>query len=154
MFLQALILFFLLLTTPSIAQQDPPADYRGLVAAHARGNGVPEVLVHRVIMSESRYNARAVGKGGAMGLMQIKHGTARAMGYGGAPTGLLDADTNMTYAVRYLAGAYRAAGGRPDLAISYYRSGRFQTQFVRQEARSVGFSLIPPPLFGFGRDVE
>jgi soluble lytic murein transglycosylase-like protein len=33
--------------------------------------------VHRVIMRESRYNPRAVGHGGALGLMQIKHATAR-----------------------------------------------------------------------------
>ena len=29
----------------------------------------------------------------------------------------------MTYAVKYLAGAYRAAGGNPDRAVALYASG-------------------------------
>ena len=60
-----------------------------------------------------------------MGLMQIKYATARAMGYTGSPAGLLDADTNLTYAVRYLAGAYRAARGDYALAISFYQRGYY-----------------------------
>jgi soluble lytic murein transglycosylase-like protein len=93
------------------------------IARHAQANGVPEHLVRRVIVRESRYNASAVGRGGTMGLMQIKPATARSMGYTGSSHGLLDADTNLTYAVRYLAGAYRAAGGNPDRAMAYYASG-------------------------------
>ena len=38
--------------------------------------------------------------------MQISHATARSMGYSGSPAGLLDADTNLKYAVKYLRGAY------------------------------------------------
>jgi hypothetical protein len=94
-----------------------------MIASHAAANGVPPSLVRRVVMRESRYNARAVGRGGAMGLMQIKHATARGMGYRGSASGLLDANTNLTYAVRYLAGAYRAAGGNEARAIAYYQRG-------------------------------
>src|SRR5262249_52037964 len=56
---------------------------REQIAAHAQANGVPESLVRSVILRESRYNPRARGAGGAMGLMQIKHATARGMGYRG-----------------------------------------------------------------------
>jgi soluble lytic murein transglycosylase-like protein len=83
---------------------------------------LPPALVHRVIMRESRYNPRAVSKGN-YGMMQIRLGTARAMGYTGSAAGLLDANTNMTYAVKYLAGAYRAAGGNPDRAVALYARG-------------------------------
>jgi len=31
------------------------ADYNALVARHAQANGLPEALVHRVIVRESRY---------------------------------------------------------------------------------------------------
>ena len=96
-----------------------------LVAHHAKLNGVPESLVHRIIVRESRYNPRAVGSGGAMGLMQIKTATARGMGYQGGPTGLLDAETNITYAVKYLAGAYKTAGGDHDRAVSHYARGYY-----------------------------
>jgi soluble lytic murein transglycosylase-like protein len=94
-----------------------------LIAKHAAENNVPEALVHRVVRRESNYNPRAVGRGGAMGLMQIKYGTARAMGYSGPASGLLDADTNLTYAVRYLAGAYKVADGNHDRAVSFYANG-------------------------------
>jgi soluble lytic murein transglycosylase-like protein len=96
--------------------------YAGLVARHAAAHGVPPSLVHRVIMRESRYNPRAVSRGN-YGIMQIRLGTARAMGYSGGAAGLLDADTNMSYAVKYLAGAYRAAGGNADRAMALYASG-------------------------------
>ena len=110
-----------------------PRAYDALVARHAAANGVPEALVRRVIVRESRYNPRAVSKGN-YGMMQIRLGTARAMGYQGDAGGLLDADTNMTYAVRYLAGAYRAAGGNHDRAVMHYARGYYQ------EAKAQGFS--------------
>ena len=96
--------------------------YSALVHRHAAAHGLPPSLVHRVIMRESRYNPRALSKGN-YGMMQIRLGTARAMGYRGSAAGLLDANTNMTYAVKYLAGAYRAAGGNHDRAVRLYASG-------------------------------
>jgi soluble lytic murein transglycosylase-like protein len=45
------------------------------------------------------------------------------LGYGGTAKGLLDPETNMAYAVRYLAGAYRAAHGDEDRAVALYSSG-------------------------------
>jgi soluble lytic murein transglycosylase-like protein len=96
-----------------------------LIATHAKLNGVPEDLVHRVVIRESKYNPRAVGRGGALGLMQIKHATARSLGYTGPSSGLLDANTNLTYAVKYLAGAYQAAGGDHRRAVAYYARGYY-----------------------------
>ena len=101
------------------------ADYNGLVARHAQANGVPEALVHRVIVRESRYQPGLVGRGGTIGLMQIKLATARGLGYTGTAEGLRDPDTNLTYAVKYLAGAYRAANGDHARAIHYYASGYY-----------------------------
>lgn len=126
-----LILSFTVITQGANAAEG--SGYEGLVARHAAANGVPESLVRRVIMRESRYNPRAVSKGN-YGMMQIRLGTARAMGYSGSAAGLLDADTNMTYAVRYLAGAYRAAGGNHDRAVMNYARGYYHT------AKAQGFS--------------
>ena len=95
-----------------------------LIAKHAAANGVPEHLVRRVIRIESRGNAAAVHAGN-YGLMQIRLGTARGVGYSGDANGLLDPDTNLTYAVNYLAGAYRAAGCDADRAVSYYQRGYY-----------------------------
>ncbi|AMN44396.1 soluble lytic murein transglycosylase [Rhodoplanes sp. Z2-YC6860] len=98
--------------------------YSDMVARHAAANGIPVSLVHRVIMRESRYNPRAVSKGN-YGMMQIRLGTARAMGYSGSAAGLLDPETNMTYAVKYLAGAYKAAGGSESGAVANYARGYY-----------------------------
>ena len=102
------------------------AEYAEMVAAHARANGVPEALVHRVIMRESRYQPGLIGRGGTIGLMQIKLATARGLGYAGDAAGLRDPDTNLTYGVRYLAGAYRAAGGNHARAMHYYAAGYYE----------------------------
>jgi soluble lytic murein transglycosylase-like protein len=112
----------LLLPEAAFAQR---SQYDEMVARHAQANGVPVELVHRVIVRESRYNASLVGRGGTIGLMQIKLATARGLGYTGTAEGLRDPDTNLAYAVKYLAGAYRAAGGNHDRAVAYYAGGYY-----------------------------
>ena len=94
-----------------------------LIARHAAANGLPESLVHRVVTRESGYNPRARNRSGALGLMQIKYATARGVGYSGSASGLLDAETNLTYAVKYLAGAYQAAAGNANRAVALYQTG-------------------------------
>ena len=63
--------------------------------------------------------------GGTIGLMQIKLATARSLGYTGTAEGLRDPATNLTYAVKYLAGAFRAANGDHTRAVGYYASGYY-----------------------------
>src|SRR4028119_433296 len=87
---------------PAVAARPPASDAR--VSRHAQAHGIPEALVHRVIRRESNCNPRAASRGN-FGLMQIRHATARGMGYTGSASGLLDAETNLTYAVVYLADA-------------------------------------------------
>lgn len=111
-----------------------------MIARHAAANGVPESLVRRVVMRESRGNPRASNRG-ALGLMQIKHATARGMGYNGPASGLFDAETNLTYAVRYLAGAYRAAGGNADRAVSFYARGYYHQ--AKRQGLSVNAAAAP-----------
>ena len=101
------------------------------IARHAAANGLPVELVHRVVIRESRYNPGA-RNGSALGLMQIKHATARGVGYTGPASGLFDAETNLTYAVRYLAGAYQAAGGNQSRAVALYASGYHGRGVVRR----------------------
>jgi soluble lytic murein transglycosylase-like protein len=53
------------------------------------------------------------------------------MGYTGNAAGLLDANTNMTYAVKYLAGAYRLANGNHGRAVHYYAAGYYYAAKVK-----------------------
>jgi hypothetical protein len=59
--------------------------------------------------------------------MQIKYATAREMGYNGDAIGLLDPKINLTYAVPYLANAYRLADGDEDRAVTLFSSGYYYT---------------------------
>jgi soluble lytic murein transglycosylase-like protein len=123
-----------------------PADYQAMVASHAAANNVPPELVHRVIMRESRYNPRAVHAGN-YGMMQIKLQTARGLGYTGTAQGLLDPETNLTYAVKYLAGAYRVANGNADRAVSYYARGYYYAAkrkgLMQARAEQMPLNLLP-----------
>ncbi|QIO32077.1 lytic transglycosylase domain-containing protein [Bradyrhizobium sp. 1(2017)] len=125
------------------------AEYAEMVAAHARANGVPEALVHRVIMRESRYQPGLVGRGGTIGLMQIKLATARGVGYTGDAAGLRDPNTNLTYAVKYLAGAYRAANGDHARAVRYFAGGYYYAA-KRQRQAAVQVANMGEPNLGQG----
>ncbi|VIO66783.1 lytic transglycosylase domain-containing protein [Bradyrhizobium ivorense] len=109
------------------------AQYEAMVAAEAQANLVPEALVHRVIVRESKYQPRLIGRGGTIGLMQIKLGTARSLGYTGTAEGLRDPGTNLKYGIKYLAGAYRAANGDHDRAVRYFAGGYY---YVAKRQRS------------------
>ncbi len=100
---------------------------KALVARHAAAHGVPFSLADAVVRIESRYNPRAAHAGN-YGLMQIRHQTARGMGYRGSAAGLLDPETNARYAMKYLAMAYGAAGGDTCRTVMKYQSGHMATR--------------------------
>jgi soluble lytic murein transglycosylase-like protein len=134
--------------TGAIADAGPKSALDERIAYYAQAYEVPESLIRRSIKRESGYNPKA-RNGPYWGLMQIRYDTARGMGYHGSPNGLLDADTNLKYAVRYLANAYVAAGGNPDRAIALYAGGYYY------EARRKGIldrmrtaSVEPPAASG------
>jgi soluble lytic murein transglycosylase-like protein len=85
---------------------------------------VPVSLVQRVIVRESTHRPGA-RNGPYYGLMQILPATARSMGYQGPPQGLLDAETNLKFAGKYLRGAYLVADGDHDQAVRLYARGYY-----------------------------
>lgn len=99
-------------------------EMRRLVRQYAAKHGIPERLLHRVIQRESDYRAHA-RNGPYWGLMQILPQTARQMGFGGAPEELLNAETNLKYAGRYLRGAWLVADGDIDRAVMWYARGYY-----------------------------
>jgi soluble lytic murein transglycosylase-like protein len=130
---------------PAAASDRPNIDT--LVLQHAKANGIPEALVHRVIVRESGYNPRARNRS-YYGLMQISYATARGMGYQGPASGLLDANTNLTYAVPYLANAYRVAGGNPSRAVALYARGYYYEAKRKGLLRQLRTALSEPVVTG------
>ncbi len=106
------------------APDTPRGEVDRLIAKYAALYEVPESLVRRVVKRESNFNPRARNRV-YWGLMQIRHDTAKGMGYGGSAQGLLDAETNLKYAVKYLRGAYLTADGNHDMAVRYYARGYY-----------------------------
>lgn len=99
-------------------------ELRRMIEHYARAYDVPVTLVHRVVQRESGYRAGA-RNGPYYGLMQILPQTARTMGYRGGPEGLLDAETNLRYGVKYLRGAWMVSGGDHDRAVMWYSKGYY-----------------------------
>lgn len=109
--------------TRATADRAPP-HIEALIERHAQRFDVPTWLVRRVAWRESKFDPSR-RNGPYWGLMQIRVDTARALGFRGAPKDLLDANTNMTYAVAYLANAYRVAGRDETRAVSLYAKGYY-----------------------------
>ena len=99
-------------------------ELRRLINRYADVHDIPVSLLHRVIIRESTHNPTA-RNGPYYGLMQIHPQTARTMGYRGVPEGLLDAETNLIYAGRYLKGAWLVSGGDEAEAVSWYARGYY-----------------------------
>ena len=95
-----------------------------MISKYAALYEVPESLIHHVVRRESNYNPNAVHRGN-WGLMQIRYNTARGLGYDGSPSGLLDAETNLKYAVKYLKGAWVVAEKDAKKADWLYRTGYY-----------------------------
>ncbi len=147
----ACVLLAMLSFAGQVKAQDR-ARYDKMIAKHAKANLVPEALVHRLIVRESKYNPELIGHGGTIGLMQIKFATAKGVGYTGDAEGLHDPDTNLKYGVKYLAGAYRAAGGDYDRAIRYFAGGYYyvakQQRLERLKQGKPDFNAAPPKVAG------
>jgi len=100
------------------------AEVARMVDDYADRYDVPRALAHRVVNRESTYNPTA-RNGSYFGLMQIHPQTARTMGFRGEPTDLLDAETNLEYAMKYLRGAWMVSDGNQDRAVGWYSKGYY-----------------------------
>lgn len=99
-------------------------ELRVMINETADAHDVPRSLVHRVIQRESDYRPNA-RNGPYYGLMQILPATARQMGFRGQPSDLLDAQINLTYAVKYLRGAWMVSDGSEPEAVMWYARGYY-----------------------------
>ncbi|WP_045387026.1 lytic transglycosylase domain-containing protein [Falsirhodobacter sp. alg1] len=110
--------------TPDIQVPAGRAEVAQMVDKYADLYGVPRSLAHRVVKRESTYNP-AARNGTYYGLMQIAPPTARTMGFKGDAGQLLDADTNLRYAMKYLRGAWLVSNGSEDRAVQWYSQGYY-----------------------------
>ena len=96
---------------------------RTQVARHAAAHGIPGNVANAIVTLESRHRPHVIHKGN-YGLIQIRYGTARALGYRGAPSGLLNTETNLRFGMAYFARGWKASGGDLCRSIAHYQTGR------------------------------
>ena len=109
--------------SPPLYPNETP-EIRALIERYADYHGIPASLIHRVIQRESDYRPRA-RNGPYWGMMQILPQTARQMGHRGSPESLLDAETTLKYAGRYLRGAWMVSDGNEYEAMMWYAKGYY-----------------------------
>lgn len=93
--------------------------YEDMVDAVARKHGLESALLHAVISVESRYDAKAVSKKGAAGLMQLMPATAKRYKVDDA----LDPEQNLHGGARYLRYLLRLFDSDLPLALAAYNAG-------------------------------
>lgn len=109
-------------TIPLYPNETP--ELRALINKYAQVHNIPVTLIHRVIIRESTHRPWA-RNGPYYGLMQILPETARTMGHRGPADELLDAETNLIYAGRYLRGAWLVSDGDEETAVNWYARGYY-----------------------------
>lgn len=98
-------------------------DLETIVDRHAAANGIPADFARAIVRVESNWNSHLTGAAGEVGLMQIKHETARYMGYQGTRDDLYKPDTNVRWGMKYLAGAWELAEGNHCGTVLRYQAG-------------------------------
>ncbi len=102
------------------------AALKPLIVRYASENNLPYELADAVVRIESRYNPGA-RNGPHIGLTQINYRTAQSLGYKGDIAGLMDAETNLRFGLKYLAQAYKLAEGDTCGTILRYQFGHRTT---------------------------
>jgi hypothetical protein len=93
--------------------------YSAIVESVSRTHGVESALVHAVISAESGYNASAISRAGARGIMQLMPDTARRFGV----ENIMDPAQNIHGGVKYLRELLTMFNGNKELAVAAYNAG-------------------------------
>lgn len=95
------------------------AAFEPIIQAASRRFGVEASLIKSVIAVESSFNANAVSRAGAKGLMQLMDATGRAMGVSDP----FDPAQNIEGGTRYLSRLLLKYGGNEMMALAAYNAG-------------------------------
>lgn len=104
--------------------------YLPIITRESERRGVPAALAEAVVYVESRFNPRALGGVGEIGLMQIRPQTAALLGYKDSVAGLFDPEVNIRLGVMYLAGAWDLAKGDLCRTLMKYRAGHAENRMT------------------------
>ena len=106
-------------TEPVAAAISAPPYLAALINEAARTHGVDPRLVAAVAARESAWNASAVSRTGACGIMQLMPATARHLGI----SNIFDSRENIFGGTRYLRALLDSFNGDVDLTLAAYNAG-------------------------------
>jgi soluble lytic murein transglycosylase len=140
----AAALYVIVVEPPWFERIRYPLRYSEYVRVHAREHGIDPALLAAVIYQESKFDAGAESRSGAIGLMQLTPATARgiAIRTGGSrfrTTDLLDPEINIRYGTWYLANLFRKYRNER-LVLAAYNAGQGNVDRWRAEGKSIAFA--------------
>jgi peptidoglycan lytic transglycosylase len=121
-----------------------PLRYSEYVRVHARENDLDPALLAAVIYQESKFDAGAESKSGAIGLMQLTPATAHgiAIRTGGSrfrTEDLLNPEINIRYGAWYLRNLFQKYGDER-LVLAAYNAGQGNVDRWRADGRPIAFA--------------
>jgi soluble lytic murein transglycosylase len=121
-----------------------PLKYQAIVRGHARNYHLPPALLAAVIYQESKFDAHAESKSGAIGLMQLLPSTAEgiAVHTGGAAfrtTDLWNPEINVRYGAFYLRRLLDKYGDERT-ALAAYNAGQDNVDHWRAAGKGIAFA--------------
>jgi soluble lytic murein transglycosylase len=105
-----------------------PLQYSEYVRVHARENSLDPALLAAVIYAESKFDASAKSKSGAIGLMQLTPATAKGIairtgGHKFVTNDLYNPEINIRYGAWYLDNLFKKYGSEK-LVLAAYNAGQ------------------------------
>lgn len=110
-----------------------PLKYEEYIVKYSKQFDVDPAVIAGLIFVESRYNAEAVSRVGARGLMQIMPATAEGIAKRlGEPSAgdLFDPDVNIRYGSYYIKSLIDKYNGDVDAALAWYNGGSVADRYV------------------------
>jgi soluble lytic murein transglycosylase len=115
-----------------------PRDYSDVIAREASRQAVPVELVFGIVHQESGFDALAVSRSGARGLMQLMPPTARELakklGLPYSTARLSEPDFSLRLGTSYLRQVLDMFDGNVELALAGYNSGPYRIQRLWRDA--------------------